>query len=158
MRQHLLFTRFALIALGANILFFLGTGVMIIATPVFFHSIVSFPPFNRHYLVDAGIFQLALGLGLLWAILSPARRVAHIWIVTVASIMHVCNNLYDTLFISTPPFLPGWLTQTVFLFVLALALLVVALGYSRRMPVRNNAFFSKTKKVTSRVAETKQST
>jgi hypothetical protein len=95
-----------------------------------FHALVQFLPFNRHYLGDAGIFQFALGLGLLWALPAPATRVAHIWIATIASFMHTANHLYDTLFASSPPILASWMAQTIVLLILALSLLVVAIGCS----------------------------
>jgi uncharacterized membrane protein len=113
-----------------NALFFVGTGAVILLDAPLFHALVHFQPFNRHYLGDAGIFQFALGLGLLWALPAPAMRVAHIWIATIASFMHTANHLYDTLFASTPAVFAGWVAQTIVLLILAVSLLPVAIRCS----------------------------
>ncbi len=128
MPVHTHWVRFAQCIVALNALFFLGTGSVILLDAPVFHALVHFQPFNRHYLGDAGIFQFALGLGLLWALPAPAERVAHIWIATIASFMHTANHLYDTLFVSTPPVFAGWLAQTIVLLILALSLLAVAIG------------------------------
>ncbi|GHO90940.1 hypothetical protein KSF_009880 [Reticulibacter mediterranei] len=125
-------TRLAQLILTINVLFFVGTSTIILFSPHIFQSIVQFVPFNRHYLGDAGIFQLAVSLGLLWAIPDPTRRVSHIWIGTIASLMHTTNHVYDLFFVSTPPLFRLWLPQTLTLLVLALSLLVVAIGCSRQ--------------------------
>ncbi|GHO97412.1 hypothetical protein KSF_112850 [Reticulibacter mediterranei] len=130
-----LWTRLAQFVLAVNVLFFVGTSMVILFSPHTFQSIVQFVPFNRHYLGDAGIFQLAVSLGLLWALPDPSRRVAHIWIGTIASLMHTTNHVYDLLFVSTPPLFALWLPQTLTLLVLALSLLIVAIGCSRQARV-----------------------
>jgi hypothetical protein len=99
--------RLAQLIVALNALFFLGTGSVIILDAPVFHALVHFQPFNRHYLGDAGIFQFALGIGLLWALPTPAERVAHIWIATIASFMHTANHLYDTPVASTPAVFVG---------------------------------------------------
>jgi hypothetical protein len=113
-----------------NVLFFVGTSMVILLLPHTFQSLVQFVPFNRHYLGDAGIFQLAVSLGLVFALPDPTRRVSHIWIGTIASLMHTTNHVYDLLFVSTPPLFALWLPQTLTLLILALSLLIVAIGCS----------------------------
>jgi hypothetical protein len=130
MKASILWTRLAQLILAVNVLFFVGTSTIILFEPHTFQSLVQFVPFNRHYLGDAGIFQLAVSLGLLWALPDPTRRVAHIWIGTIASLMHTANHLYDLLFVSTPPLFALWLPQTLTLLILALSLLAVAIGCS----------------------------
>lgn len=125
-------TRLAQLILTINVLFFVGTSTIILFSPHIFQSIVQFDPFNRHYLGDAGIFQLAVSLGLVFAIPDPTRRISHIWIGTIASLMHTTNHVYDLLFVSTPPLFSLWLPQTLTLLVLALSLLVVVIGCSRQ--------------------------
>ncbi len=133
-----LWTRLAQIVLAVNVLFFVGTSTVILLLPHTFQSIVQFAPFNRHYLGDAGIFQLAVSLGLLWALPAPISRVAHIWIGTIASLMHTANHVYDLLFVSTPPLFALWLPQMLTLLVLALSLLIVAIGCSWKAARVNN--------------------
>ena len=130
MKGTTMWTRLAQLILAVNVLFFVGTSMVILFLPHTFQSIVQFVPFNRHYLGDAGIFQLAVSLGLLWALPDPTRRVSHIWIGTIASLMHTTNHVYDLLFVSTPPLFALWLPQTLTLLVLALSLLIVAIGCS----------------------------
>lgn len=123
-------TRLAQLVLAVNVLLFAGLSMLILFWPQTFQSLIQFAPFNRHYLGDAGVFQLAVILGLLWALPAPTRRVAHIWIGTLASLMHTANHVYDLLFVSTPPLFALWLPQTLALLVLALSLLIVAIGCS----------------------------
>jgi putative NADH-flavin reductase len=93
-------------------------------------SLVQFVLFNRHYLGDAGIFQLAVSLGLVFALPDPTRKVSYIWIGAIASLMHTTNHFYDLLFVSTPPLFALWLPQTLTLLILALSLLIVAIRCS----------------------------
>lgn len=53
------------IALLAGI-FFLGIGIWAFSAPAsFYHQIAHFPPYNRHFLHDAGAFQIGIGTALL---------------------------------------------------------------------------------------------
>jgi hypothetical protein len=132
MKASTFWTRLAQLILAVNVLFFLGTSTIILFEPHLFQSLVQFMPFNRHYLGDAGIFQMAVSLGLLWALPAPTKRVAHIWIGTLASLLHTANHFYDLLFVSMSPLFALWLPQTLTLLVLSLSLLLVALGCSRK--------------------------
>jgi hypothetical protein len=71
-------TRLAQLILAVNALFFVVASTMIFLLPDLFQSLVQFMPFNRHYLGDVASFQMAVGLGLLWALPAPTERVAHI--------------------------------------------------------------------------------
>src|SRR5689334_4403395 len=139
MKASTLWIRLAQLILVVNVLFFVSTSTIILFEPHAFQNLVQFVPFNRHYLGDAGIFQLAVSLGLLWAIPAPTQRVSHIWIGTIASLMHTANHFYDLLFVSTPPLFALWLPQTLTLLVLALSLLAVAIGCSRNARVIKRA-------------------
>lgn len=130
MNVSTVWTRLAQLVLAVNVLFFAGTSMVILFWPHTFQSLVQFVPFNRHYLGDAGVFQLAVSLGLLWALPAPTRRVGHIWIGAIASLLHTANHIYDLLLVSTPPLFALWLPQTLTLLILAALLLVVAIGCS----------------------------
>ncbi len=130
MKASTLWIRLAQLVLAINVLFCVGTSMVILFLPHTFQSFAQFVPFNRHYLGDAGVFQLAVSLGLLWALPAPTRRVGHIWIGAIASLLHTANHVYDLLFVSTPPFFALWLPQTLMLLILATLLLVVATGCS----------------------------
>ncbi len=54
---------------------YLLTGLALMFAPEwFFQNIGLFPPFNRHYAGDLGMFQIPLGIGLLIAICNPVRH------------------------------------------------------------------------------------
>lgn len=83
----------ALIWNGAVNLF---AGVTLIVAPVwFFNTIGTFPPFNQHYLGDAGAFILPLGLGLLVALREPRKHQLLIGLAALSGVLHATNHLYD---------------------------------------------------------------
>ena len=85
--------QFALALNGAVNLF---AGVALILAPMwFFNTLGSFPPFNQHYLGDAGAFLLPLGLGLLLALRDPRRHHLLIGMAVLAGFLHTSNHLYD---------------------------------------------------------------
>ncbi len=74
----------------------LVTGLALLFTPEwFFNTIGNFPPFNQHYMGDAGAFVLAIGVGLLFAARHPDRHRSVIGLAAIGSILHVGNHLYD---------------------------------------------------------------
>jgi len=104
---------------GFNLL----TGLALLFAPRWFYTnVADFPPFNRHFLGDIGAFTLALGFGLLVAArnLQPHRGL--IGIGALGSLVHVVNHLYDDLVVERGASL-HWLTNTVPLLILAMALL-----------------------------------
>jgi hypothetical protein len=71
-------------------------GLMLIFTPVwFFENIGHFPPFNRHYMGDAGTFVLGYGIGLLLAARDPQKNALMIFAAGLASLLHTINHIYD---------------------------------------------------------------
>jgi hypothetical protein len=82
----------ALIWNGAVNLF---AGVALIVAPVwFFNTIGSFPPFNQHYMGDAGAFVLPLGLGLLLALREPRRYHLLVGLAALSGVLHSANHVY----------------------------------------------------------------
>ena len=75
-------------------------GIALIFAPTwFFNAIADFPPFNRHYMGDAGVFSFALGVGLLMAMRRPAQNRAVIGTAAVGNALHVINHLYDDIIV-----------------------------------------------------------
>jgi hypothetical protein len=69
--------------------------LLLFAPDWFFANIGNFPPFNRHYMGDAGAFLLGLGLILVLALRRPAQYRAAIGAVALANLVHLGNHLYD---------------------------------------------------------------
>src|SRR4051812_33280302 len=84
------------IALVVNGVANLFAGAALLVAPVwFFQTIGSFPPFNQHYLGDAGAFLLPLGLGLLLALRDPRQHRLLIGMAALAGVLHTGNHLFD---------------------------------------------------------------
>ena len=75
----------------------LAGAVLLFVPEWFFETIGHFPPFNRHYLGDAGSFLLPIGVGLIVAASSPARYRPIIWLALAASWIHAANHTFDAL-------------------------------------------------------------
>jgi len=119
-----LFIRAAIALNGLNYLF---VGLALIFAPQwFFDHIGNFPPFNRHYSGDLGVFLLPLGIGLLWAARDPARHLGLIGVAVAGSWLHVVNHLFDDLAEGALP--PEFFSNT--LPLLALAILLSAAYFS----------------------------
>ena len=75
-------------------------GIALVLAPTwFFNAIADFPPFNRHYMGDAGVFSFALGIGLLLAVRQPAQNRAVIGAAAVGNTLHLINHLYDDIIV-----------------------------------------------------------
>ena len=75
-------------------------GLALILTPAWFYTaIADFPPFNRHFMGDAGVFSFALGVGLWMAVRQPGQNRAVIGAAAVGNILHVINHLYDDIIV-----------------------------------------------------------
>lgn len=86
------FVRFSVILNGVmNTL----TGLALLFAPGWFYSLASFPPFNRHFMGDIGMLQIALGLGLLAAARRPEAHRLLIGAAALGTGLHVLNHLYD---------------------------------------------------------------
>ncbi len=88
------------------------SGVLLLLAPEFFlENIGRFPPFNRHYMGDAGAFVLAVGVGLLVVRKAPWEHGTVVLVGLVATQVHFLNHLYDAVF--HDPDLVQWLTDAV---------------------------------------------
>jgi len=108
------------IAVAVGVAYVASALGLLLAPGWFFDNIGNYPPFNRHFMGDAGSFLLPLGLGLLWAARDTARHRAIIALVGIGSLVHAMNHVIED-FITNPS--PFSITNNILLFVLALALL-----------------------------------
>jgi len=73
-------------------------GLLILLVPRWFYDNVgTFPPYNPHFLGDAGAFELPVGVALMAAATDPLR---HRWLVLLgaaASLLHFANHLLGSL-------------------------------------------------------------
>ena len=88
--------RFLSAVVGLNGAVLLLSGLALAVVPEWFYThLAPFPPFNRHFAGDAGIFSAALGA----ALLGTARQVrppgAVVMIGAAASLWHALNHMYD---------------------------------------------------------------
>jgi hypothetical protein len=88
------FVRAAVVVLA---LFWLGSGIWLVAAPhSFYKELATFPPYNRHFLHDAGVFSTALGACLLGALVWGDALSVVLGGVAVGSVLHVGSHLVDS--------------------------------------------------------------
>jgi len=88
--------RFLSGVMGLNGAVLLLSGLALAVVPEWFYThLAPFPPFNRHFTGDAGIFSAALGAVLLVAARSVQRPGPVVVIGAVASMWHALNHMYD---------------------------------------------------------------
>jgi hypothetical protein len=105
-------------------LFNLLIGLALLFAPVWFYeNIGNFPPYNRHFLGDAGAFLLPWGIGLLLAARQPAAHRSLIGLAAIAALIHALNHAYDDWLVASP--LSHWLAETLPLLLFAGLLLFV---------------------------------
>src|SRR5438309_1634619 len=93
MTRALRFVRAAVVVLGA---FYLVTGVWIFIWPhSFFDALAVFRPYSRHFLHDAGAFQIGLGVTVLLALLWSDALVVVLTGISAASWLHVLSHAID---------------------------------------------------------------
>ena len=97
---------------------------LLFAPQFFYNAFADFPPYNRHYMGDAGAFLLPLGIGLLIAARDPVKHRALIGLAALGTVVHIGNHLYDDLFVERGATI-HWLTNNVPLVLLAIALVIV---------------------------------
>jgi len=118
------------IILGVSGLFYTLTGLALIFLPTWFFTYIGdFPPFNRHYMGDAGAFILPLGIGLLVAVRQPAAHRGVVLVSAAASLLHALNHAYDDWLVRSP-FL-HWFAETIPLLIFASILFLVYRRISR---------------------------
>ena len=91
-------TAIARAAIFVSGVFYTLSGLGLVFAPEwFFQNIGTYPPFNRHYAGDVGVFTLALGLALLWAAKDQnlAQHRSLIGYTLLASLLHAANHAYD---------------------------------------------------------------
>lgn len=110
--------------LVAGGIFYVAVACALLFAPLWFYENVgSYPPYNRHFIGDAGSFMLGLGLTLLWAARHPSRYRAMIGIVGVASLIHAINHVIDDFILNPTTFS---IFGNIALFILAFAILLAA--------------------------------
>ena len=88
------------------------SGALLVLAPGFFLAYIGrFPPLNRHYMGDAGVFVLAVGIGLLLVRKAPWGQPAMAAMGLAATQLHALNHLYDAVF--QHPELSHWLLDVV---------------------------------------------
>ena len=122
--SRLIFVRAALLLAG--VLWALASLGLLFAPEWFFQNIGNFPPFNRHYMGDAGAFLLPIGVGLLFAARNTVQHKALIGLGAGAGVLHALNHIYDSVIEQAP--LAHWLGDT--LPQVVLAVLLVAAYFS----------------------------
>jgi len=116
------FVRATLIAGG---LLYILSGISLLFMPGWFlEQVGTFPPFNRHYMGDAGSFVLALGIGLLLAARDPLRQRLMIAVGLIGTLVHTANHAYGDLVLAELP--PGDIARDLLPLVIYAGLLVVA--------------------------------
>ena len=109
--------RAVLILLGASQIALFAW--MVISPSSFFDAIASFGPQNDHYVRDAAMFPLAIGIGLLVSARRPSWRVPSLAIAAVWYLAHAVNHLID---IGDAD--PGWIGPFDFVVILLTGLLL----------------------------------
>jgi hypothetical protein len=85
--------RWALLPAG---LFLVVTGLLaLIAPDTFFDDIGRYGVENSHYVGDVGAFQVAAGVGVLYAMIRPAWRAPLLWVGALWFELHALNHLFD---------------------------------------------------------------
>jgi peptidoglycan/LPS O-acetylase OafA/YrhL len=81
----------------------LFVGVILMVAPRWFYDhFGTFPPYSRHFLGDTGAFILAIGVALVVAGTNPAKYRSLVTIGAIASVLHLLNHLYGSLFTHEP--------------------------------------------------------
>jgi hypothetical protein len=111
------------IAVAGGVSYLVSALALLLAQDWFFNNIGNYPPYNRHYMGDAGSFLSVLGLMLLWAARDPARHWAMLLLAGVGSLVHAANHVIED-FVSNPS--NASIASNILLFVLAFAMLLAA--------------------------------
>src|SRR5215813_10022376 len=110
------------ILVNALVLIWAG-GALIVIPDWFYANVGNFPPFNHHYMGDAGAFTLPLGIGLLLAVRQPYRYRLLIGVGAGAALLHAINHIYDDVLLHQFT-LSQWLVNTWALLFMAIILFV----------------------------------
>lgn len=80
-----------------GVFYILAGAALLFAPRWFLDNVGTFPPYNRHYMGDAGSFALALGVGLMLAVRDPLRHRLLIAVGLVGTLVHMVNHAYGDL-------------------------------------------------------------
>jgi hypothetical protein len=105
--------------------------LILFAPAWFFANVGNFPPFNRHYMGDAGTFLLAIGVGLLLAARDPIKHKLTVGVGILASALHTLNHLYDAIIGGEG--IMHWLTD---LGPLVLFVIILVVAYAQMRPAK----------------------
>ena len=112
------------IAIAVGISYLAAALTLLLSQDWFFNnSFGNYPPYNRHYMGDAGSFVSVAGLMLLWAARDVARHWAMFLLAGVGSLVHATNHVIED-FITNPS--SASVANNILLFVMAFALLLAA--------------------------------
>jgi hypothetical protein len=135
-QPKLVIHRFILLYCGLSLF---APALLLLVTPAWFYiALADFPPFNRHFMGDAGAFSLALGIGVLLAVRQPYAHRMVIGLAALGNGVHVLNHLYDDLIIDGGN-LRRLLTNTGPLLLTSMLLMVVW-GNLRRKEKEHSAY------------------
>jgi hypothetical protein len=88
--------RFAVAVLLAAAAFWLGGGFWAFLAPQsFYDQVATFPPYNEHFLHDAGAFQIGLGSVLLAGLWMRNKLQAVLLGVGIGSVFHLVAHVID---------------------------------------------------------------
>lgn len=92
-RRQRRFVQFVLSLIG---LAYAASGVALILFPAWFLEYVGrFAPYNRHYMGDAGVFVMAIGVGIWLIRRDPWAHRSMLLAGLLATQLHALNHLYD---------------------------------------------------------------
>ena len=78
------------------IVFWCGIGVWAFVSPAsFYESVATFPPYNAHFLRDAGAFMFGLGAAVAWALRVRDPLFVVLAASAVAGLLHVVSHIVD---------------------------------------------------------------
>lgn len=113
------------IVAGVGIVFWVVSGAWAFAAPAaFYDSVATYPPFNAHFLRDAGSFMLGLGGGLALGLWWRDALAAVLGGSAVGAVFHVAAHVIDR-------HQGGSLGETLALGVLAVAFVIAAVVQRR---------------------------
>ena len=102
---------------------------LLVAPEWFYGALGEFPPFNRHYMGDAGAFLLGIGIALLVAAQEPRRYLVLLYIGIAVSWLHAVNHLFDA--VSHPGTGQAGLADTLVIVAPAIALTAATIVLAR---------------------------
>jgi hypothetical protein len=109
-----------------GVAFFAGFGLWAFVDPASFYDVLAeFPPYNRHFLRDAGAFQIGIGTALTAGAFRTDGMLAGLAGAAVAAVLHALSHVIDR-------DLGGRGTDHVFLWALAAALVLATVAQASR--------------------------